>query len=115
MNPTFDQLPQAVKELFDKVENIERLLLSQSNDPQPEADQLLTIGQASEILHLTVPTIYGLVQRAEVPVCKRGKRLYFSKQELTSWIMSGRKKTVAEIESEANAYMTANSRKTGNR
>ena len=105
MNPTFDQLPQAVKELFEKVENIERLLLSQSNELQPEADQLLTIQQAGEILHLTVPTMYGLVQRAEVPVCKRGKRLYFSKQEITAWVMAGRKKTASEIEVEADNYI----------
>jgi hypothetical protein len=111
MNPTFDQLPQAVKELFDKVENIERLLLSQSNELQPEADQLLTIQQAGEILHLTVPTMYGLVQRAEVPVCKRGKRLYFSKQELTNWIMSGRKKTIQEISEETDSYLNSTRRK----
>ena len=99
MEMTFEKLPQAVNQLFDKLENIERLLLSQSNAPLPETDKFLTIKQASEILHLSVPTIYGLVQRAEVPVCKRGKRLYFSTQELTSWIMAGRKKNHAEIES----------------
>ena len=106
MEMTFEKLPQAVKELFEKVDNIERLLLLQSNDQQPESDQLLTIQQAGEILHLTVPTIYGLVQRSEVPVCKRGKRLYFSKMELTSWIMSGRKKTVSEIDAEVDTCLS---------
>ena len=77
MEPTFDKLPQAVNQIYDKLENIERLLLSISNDSQPEPDSLLTIKQAAEILHLSVPTIYGLVQRSEVPVCKRGKRLYW--------------------------------------
>jgi len=111
MNLTFEELPQAVQNLSDKLENIERLLLLKSSDPQPEADKLLTIQQAAEIIHLTVPTIYGLVQRAEVPVCKRGKRLYFSKQELTSWIMSGRKKTVSEIEAEVDTYLPARKRR----
>ncbi|MDP1621681.1 MAG: helix-turn-helix domain-containing protein [Bacteroidales bacterium] len=105
MEPTFDKLPQAVNQIYDKLENIERLLLSISNDSQPEPDSLLTIKQAAEILHLSVPTIYGLVQRSEVPVCKRGKRLYFSKQELTTWIMAGRKKTAAEINEEAETYI----------
>jgi len=98
MEITFEKLPQAVTQLFDKLENLERLILSQNNAPQPEEDKLLTIREAAEILHLTVPTVYGLVQRSEVPVCKRGKRLYFSKQELVSWIMSGRKKTIVEID-----------------
>jgi excisionase family DNA binding protein len=111
MNITFDQLPQAVNQLYEKLENIERLLLSKSNESQHEADKLLTIKEAAEILHLSVPTIYGLVQHSEVPVCKRGNRLYFSKQELTSWIMSGRKKTFSEIQAEANAYIQKKDKK----
>ena len=105
MSITFDQLPQAVSQLQDKLDNIERLLLSRSDVPQPDADKLLTIKETAEFLHLTVPTIYLMVQRAEIPVCKRGKRLYFSKQEITAWIMAGRKKTVPEIESHVDSYL----------
>jgi len=105
MNITFEQLPQAVQQVFEKLETIEQLLLSKTNDSQTESDQLLTIKQAAEILHLAVPTVYSLVERSQVPVCKRGKRLYFSKQELTSWIREGRKKTIAEIDSEVASYM----------
>ena len=105
MTITFEQLPQAVSQLQDKLDNIERLLLSQNNTPQPEEDRLLTIREAAEIIHLTVPTVYGLVQRSEVPVCKRGKRLYFSKQELVAWILSGRKKTISEIRADAESYL----------
>ena len=105
MEMTFEKLPHAVSQLQDKLENIERLLLSRSEVPQPDADKLFTIKETAEFLHLTVPTIYGLVQRAEVPVCKRGKRLYFSKQELTAWIMSGRKKMVSEIDANVETYL----------
>ena len=105
MEITFEQLPKAVTQLYEKLENIERLLLSKSDTPQPEADKLLTIKEAAEVLHLTVPTIYGLVQRAEIPVCKRGKRLYFSKHEITAWIMAGRKKTTSEIDDEVDDYV----------
>ena len=105
MDITFEKLPQAVTQLIDKVDSIERLLLSQNNTTPPEEDKLLTIREAAEILHLSVPTVYGLVQRAEVPVCKRGKRLYFSKQEITAWVMAGRKKTASEIEVEADNYI----------
>ena len=107
MTPTFEQLPQAVSQLQDKLDNIERLLLSRSEVPQPDADKLLTIKETAEFLHLTVPTIYLMVQRAEIPVCKRGKRLYFSKLEITSWIMAGRKKTTLEIEDKVNSFVHA--------
>jgi excisionase family DNA binding protein len=103
---TFDQLPQAVSQLQDKLDNIERLLLSRSEVSQPDADKLLTIREAAEFLHLTVPTIYSLVSRAEIPVCKRGKRLYFSKLEVTSWIMAGRKKTVSETDEKVDSYLS---------
>jgi len=103
----FDKLPQIVEQLNDRLGNIEQLLLSKNNDSQPESDSLLTIKQAAEILHLSVPTIYSYVHRSEIPVCKRGKRLYFSKQELTAWIMAGRKKTLLEIEAEVDTYLAA--------
>ncbi len=108
---TFEELPQAVTQLHEKLVTIERLLLSISNDPQPEADKLLTITETAEIIHLSVPTVYGLVQRSEIPVCKRGKRLYFSKLEVTNWIMAGRKKTTDEISAEAVAYFLKPSRR----
>lgn len=73
-----------------------------------QADELLTIKQTAELLSLSVPTIYGLVSRAAIPVSKRGKRLYFSKAELLEWIKDGRKKTTTEIAAEAAQYLTKN-------
>ncbi len=93
-------------ELENLIENsLRKILLSQYTTQQPEPDQLLTINQAGQFLTLSVPTLYSLVSRAQIPVSKRGKRLYFSKQELTDWIKAGRKKTVAEIEIQANAFL----------
>jgi excisionase family DNA binding protein len=102
---TFEQLFQAFTQMYDKLERIDQYVLSQDYIARLEEDKLLTIREAAEILHLSVPTIYGLVQRQEVPVCKKGNRLYFSKIELTSWIQAGRKKTVAEITAEAENYL----------
>jgi excisionase family DNA binding protein len=106
LEASFDQLPQAVSQLYSKLENIERLLLDGSNQTSPEPEQPLTIKEAGELLKLSIPTLYGYVQRAEIPVCKRGKRLYFSKQELLQWIKDGRKKTHVETAKEAEQYLT---------
>ena len=97
-----------------RLSNIENLLLDlkhNSKDPIPQQDieELLTVKQAAELLKLSVPTIYGYVQRAEIPVSKRGKRLYFSKQELLDWVKEGRKRTLSEIEHEANSRIRKNS------
>ena len=101
---TFEKLPEAFTHLFNKVENIERLLL-QKAEPDLGGDKVLTIREAAEILKLSVPTLYGLVSRSQIPVSKKGKRLYFSRDELMSWIKSGRKSTTAEMESEAAAFV----------
>lgn len=71
-----------------------------------EGDELLTIQQAADLLKLSVTTIYGLVSKAEIPVNKRGKRLYFSKGELTAWVKEGRKKTLTEIQEAAHKHIT---------
>ena len=71
---------------------------------QPE--KLLTVQEAAEFLKLTVPTIYSKVSKGELPVMKRSKRLYFSSTELMEYLKGGRKKTNAQIEQEAEAYMS---------
>nr|WKN35057.1 helix-turn-helix domain-containing protein [Tunicatimonas sp. TK19036] len=67
---------------------------------ETESNNLLTVQEAASFLNLAVPTIYGLVSRREIPFSKKGKRLYFLKEELTEWVQTGRKRTVAEIEKE---------------
>ena len=103
------------EQLSGLIQNSVRKVLSEThtkengNAPEPP-DQLLTIKQAGEMLCLSVPTLYGLVQHKEIPVSKRGKRLYFSKQELTDWVKAGRKKTNAEITAEAETYVKRKAR-----
>jgi excisionase family DNA binding protein len=103
---TFEQLPKAVGELFEKLNNIERLLLEQSSTRSPEADALLTIQQAASFLNLAIPTLYSKVSRQEIPCSKNGKRLYFSKAELMDWIRSGKKLTVADIQANTDKHLS---------
>ncbi len=81
----------------------------QNNNPTAEQpEQLLTIQEAAQFLNLTVPTIYSKVSKGELPVMKRSKRLYFSSTELMEYLKEGRKKSNAEIEQEAEAYLSNN-------
>lgn len=105
---------------FEAIENrlntIESLLLDikhsspkeeQTNEPK---DELLTVQEAAQFLKLTVPTIYSKVSRNELPVMKKGKRLYFSQKELLEYLQTGRKKTNTEIAAEVDAYLQKNKR-----
>jgi len=96
METTFETLPKVVDEIITRLDNIE-MLLQKNTVRQEELPPFFSIAEAASFLSLSIPTIYGLVQRADIPVNKKGKRLYFSRAELTEWVKSGRKKTNAEI------------------
>ena len=85
----------------------ERALIS----PQPESDQIGGIELAEQITGLAKPTIYGLVAQSKIPCMKQGKKLYFSRQELTDWIKQGRRKTLDDIEVEASSYISGKSKR----
>ncbi len=67
---------------------------------------LLTVEQAAEFLHLSVPTIYGLISKGEIPVMKRSKRCYFTKADLLDYLKHGRKSSVLETAKKADDYIT---------
>jgi excisionase family DNA binding protein len=50
-------------------------------------------------------TVYGWVNAQAIPVHKGGKKLRFLKSEIDNWLKQGRKKTYAEIVSEADNYL----------
>ncbi len=102
---TIEQLPAAANQLFNKLENIEQLLLKMIPTQANNSEELLTIKQAANFLNLSVQTIYALNSKQKIPSMKKGKRLYFSKQELTAWIKSGKKQTIAEANREADNYL----------
>jgi excisionase family DNA binding protein len=105
---TFEKLPEAVAQLLIEIADLKKLVISKNNQPLPEEDKLLSIQEAAAFLNLSVPTIYSKVSKAELPVMKRGKRLYFSRLELTEYLKQGRKKSNAEIEEAAAAYFLTN-------
>lgn len=46
------------------------------------------------------PTVYGWVNAKSIPVHKGGKKLRFLKSEIDTWLKQGKKKTLAETESD---------------
>ena len=106
---TFNDLPLVVKLLTTQVSELKQLIVEQQkNSINEQQEQLLTIQEAADFLKLTVPTMYSKVSKGELPVMKRSKRLYFSSTELMAYLKEGRKKSNAEIEQEAEAYLSNN-------
>ncbi|MFA6083796.1 helix-turn-helix domain-containing protein [Mucilaginibacter sp.] len=100
----FNELPEVVRLLFEKVEQIELMVLNL----QPKEDdehELLDIKEAAEFLKVSVASLYNKASRKEIPVSKPGKRLYFNRAELKEWAKPGRKKSVQEIRLEASSRL----------
>ena len=83
--PTFEQLPEMVCRILEKVEALEKLLLEKALNKEAQ-EEMLNIKDAAIFLGLSVPTLYSKVSRKEIPYHKPGKRLYFQKSELLDWI-----------------------------
>jgi len=96
------------EQLGSLIQNSVREVLRTTKQPEASTqnpENPLSIREAAEFLNLSVPTLYSKVSRGELPVMKRGKRLYFSKLELMDYLKAGRKKSNAEIEAEAVQYL----------
>jgi excisionase family DNA binding protein len=91
MELTFEQLPIAVSLMAAKLDKIEQLLQQKTPPAEDKQEQLLNVDEACKLLNLAKPTVYGLVSQRKLPHMKQGKKLYFSKQELTEWVKAGRK------------------------
>ena len=100
---SFENLPKAVAHLVSEVAEIK--LLVEKGQPPVISQKRVPIGieDACQIIGKAKPTIYTLVRKRLLPCYKNGKKLYFFENELLEWISKGKKKTLQEIESEAEA------------
>lgn len=105
-NLTFDQLPLAVTILIKEFSELKTLLLDKREQPINQPEHFLSVQEAGKLLNLADSTIYSKVSKNELPVMKRGKRLYFSRNELMQYVKEGRIKTNVEIEKELDAYLS---------
>jgi excisionase family DNA binding protein len=104
-----ENLPQVFGEFLNEFKDFKQKILSQNNapQPQPETDRWFTIDELCEYLpdKPAKATVYGYVHTLSIPFHKTTKRLRFLKSEIDLWLKSGKRKTVSEIEAEADQYL----------
>jgi len=107
--------PMKLTELGNLIESSVRKALNEGvsiNHESHKVDSdLINIKQASELLGLAVPTIYAKVSERLIPHSKQGKKLFFSREQLAAWIKSGQRKTVADLQTEAENFIKSKSKK----
>ncbi|HOK35666.1 MAG TPA: helix-turn-helix domain-containing protein [Paludibacteraceae bacterium] len=105
---SFEQLLQAVEILLDKVEKIETLL-NETKRELPESDRWFNLQELCTYLpdKPARQTVYGWIGQKLIPYHKKGKKLQFLKSEIDAWLKEGKRKTIAEIQAEAEQYILA--------
>ena len=88
---TFDKLRQVVGYLTKQVERIHKIVAALQPQTATDKHRIVDIDEAYKITRKAKPTIYTLARKGIIPAYKRGKKLYFYKDELLQWIESGRK------------------------
>lgn len=103
---TFNEMPQAVEMIKEKVDSLFSIISKKENN-KPEPDRWFTMDEVVDYdpEKRSKATWYLYTSTGKVPFHKRNKKILFLKSEIDAWLLSGRKKTVDEINNEVNAYL----------
>jgi excisionase family DNA binding protein len=90
----------------DELENIiaravETALLSAGfsladNEPVDDEIVIMRAPDVCKYLNMKMSTLYQLTHKREIPCYKKGKILYFKKDEIDQWIADGKQPTIRE-------------------
>lgn len=106
---TFENLPEAVYTLGRKVDFLTNLLTTlTSQQSQVTNDKWIDIDELCRYLPSkpAKTTVYGWVQRREIPFTRQGKHLLFQKSCIDLWLAEKATKTTAELAEEAQSHTT---------
>lgn len=78
--------------ISDRLERIEKLILLASKN-------VLTVAEVALMMGITEGRVRHLTSEKELPYYKQGKKTFFKKSEIESWMLSNRVPTNAEIKS----------------
>jgi excisionase family DNA binding protein len=105
---TFEQLPEAVALILEKVSRIEKML-SKGKGIDDELKPMLTITEAAEYMGLSLSSMYKMTHRRELPVYKpSGGKVYLKREDINAYLSKHRLMSQTEIEKEATNYVTKN-------
>lgn len=104
------------EELKEIVEEAVRKVMQNFASPMnnnSDEEHLLTIDEACAFLKMKKATLYQKTHKREIPFVKKGKPLFFSRQDLIQWRLSGKKETIEEslIRAEMEAEVSKHKKK----
>jgi len=89
-------------EIIERLDNLQRLIESQGIYTK----EVLNFNEACQYLELSQSHLYKLTSAGNIPHYKpNGKKLYFKRSELESWLLRNRNSTQEEIDQRAADYL----------
>lgn len=106
-------MPEAMAYLINKVEKLETLLSnSATSENTTESDKWFNVQELCAYLpdRPARQTVYGWIGQRLIPYHKKGKKLQFLKSEIDKWLKADKRKTVDELQAEAQEAFNAKKR-----
>lgn len=90
------------EKILERIIELEKLI----NKQEILLKKVLNLKEAANYLDISTSHLYKLTSRKEIPFyCPQGKRLYFKKEELDSWLTRNKNASIAELETKAANYI----------
>lgn len=88
--------------IIQKLESIEKMLIEQNMLKK----DVLNFSETAIYLEVSHSHLYKLTSNGAIPCYKpNGKKLYFKRSELDTWLLSNRQTTAEELDTEAANYL----------
>lgn len=106
---SFEQIPYGMNLILNELESLkERLANSEISrkmqDSSPEK-KILTSDDICELLRMKKSTLYCHTSSNKIPYYKSNGRIYFDSDEINAWIHLNKRKTIKELQEEANCQI----------
>ncbi len=89
-------------QILEKLESIEKMLIEQNLLKK----EVLNFTEAAVYLEVSHSHLYKLTSSGAIPAYKpNGKKLYFNRKELETWLLSNKQVSTNEVEQEADEYL----------
>ena len=99
-NLTFNDLPEVVGKLCERIESLENALKENLHVP-------MTVEEVCSYLGISKSSFYYKAKHGGIPVIKQGKHLFVYRDELDKWLETGRKSQVPLSFEEEHEQMLA--------
>ncbi|PKP12059.1 MAG: DNA-binding protein [Bacteroidetes bacterium HGW-Bacteroidetes-4] len=89
-------------EILKEIHELKQLIVEQNILKK----EVLNFNEAAQYLEVSSSHLYKLTSSGNIPAYKpNGKKLYFNRKELDSWLLSNKQESHDEIEHQASEYL----------